>query len=156
MEAAVIGAVVCYAAVLSYLFLYKNAEDYADAEIRSQNGPATRIHLEVANTIGKRARGLMYRESLPEDRGMLFVFSFVRRPTFWMKNTSLPLDILFIGEDLHIADLRKNTVPLSREKIKPTADCRYVIEVNAGFCRRFGIEVGDIVTFLPGGITDSA
>ncbi len=104
-----------------------------------------RLRLRIANTGWKKMRGLMGEKSLPQDAGMLFTFWFVRRPSFWMKNTYIPLDMIFVGADHRINGIREDCKPLDRERIRPREPCRFIIEVNAGLCREKGIRAGDLV-----------
>ncbi|TFH23732.1 MAG: DUF192 domain-containing protein [Myxococcales bacterium] len=114
------------------------------------------VEVELALTREDQARGLMYRESMPENHGMLFVFADNQDRSFWMKNTPLPLDIIYIGEDARIVSIAQNTTPYSTRAIPSRAPARYVLEVNGGFCRRRGIKVGSEVDLpaLPEGSTE--
>ena len=103
------------------------------------------VEVELALTPQDQARGLMYRESMPENHGMLFVFAEDRNRSFWMKNTPLPLDIIYIGADARIVSIAENTTPYSTRAIPSRAPARYVLEVNGGFCKRRGVEVGSEV-----------
>ena len=109
------------------------------------NGTATRISVEIADTPQEQEIGLMNRTSLPEDSGMLFVFGSDQRWTFWMSDTLIPLDMIFIADNLTIVDIRANATPMSTDHIVPSGSCRYVLEVNGGLCEDDGIEVGDHV-----------
>jgi uncharacterized membrane protein (UPF0127 family) len=92
-----------------------------------------------------QARGLMFRQSLAPDRGMLFVFGREQRLIFWMKNTYLSLDIIFIRKNGRIAAVVADTVPLSDAAISPDVPASAVLELNAGTAKRLHIEVGDDV-----------
>lgn len=108
---------------------------------------APRLTLELARTDPQRNHGLMYRTTLPEDHGMLFSWSDEQRRTFWMKNTCLPLDMLFIARDGTIAGILEN-VPVMNELPRTVAcPAAHVLEVNAGFCRRHGVRAGMRVLF---------
>jgi uncharacterized membrane protein (UPF0127 family) len=89
-----------------------------------------------------RSRGLMYRRELPEDRGMLFVFDDSQVRSFWMHNTCLPLDMLFVAEDGYITGILENVPTMNDEGRSIPCKARFVLEVNAGFCRKFGIKAG--------------
>lgn len=89
----------------------------------------------------------MNRTTLASDAAMLFVFDSDGRSSFWMKDTLVSLDILFINSAKTIVDLAQNTEPLSEELITPSQDYRYVLEVNAGTAAAEGIAVGDEVQF---------
>jgi len=107
------------------------------------NGPGDEVELvvEVADAPEERQRGLMFRESLPEDRGMLFDFGGETSTGFWMKNTTIPLSIAFIegeGDVLHIQDLE----PLNTALQYSPEPYTYAVEVNRGWFERNGVEVG--------------
>lgn len=101
--------------------------------------------VELANTPATRAQGLMYRRSMPEDHGMLFDFGRVEMVTMWMRNTYIPLDMLFIRADGTIARIARNTEPLSERRISSGEPVLGVLEINAGLSSRLGIDVGDRV-----------
>ncbi len=101
--------------------------------------------VEVMRSGPQRERGLMFRRFLPQERGMLFDFATERPVTMWMKNTYLPLDMIFIGRAGRVVGLAENTEPLS-EKIIPSGAPAYgVLEVNAGTADRIGLRIGDSV-----------
>ncbi len=101
--------------------------------------------IELANTPESRARGLMYRRSMPEDHGMLFDFGRVDMVSMWMRNTYIPLDMLFIRADGTIARIAHDTEPLSERQISSGEPVLGVLEINGGLSRRLGIGVGDRV-----------
>jgi len=104
------------------------------------NGDTLRtIAIDVADTDAERRRGLMRQQSLGYDRGMLFVFDTVDKGGMWMKNTPLPLDIVFAAPDSQVINIARRTTPLSEEEITPDAPRKFVIEVRAGFADRFGL-----------------
>lgn len=100
--------------------------------------------IEVARTADERKRGLMYRTSMPDDHGMLFVFDRTQQLEFWMKNTPMPLDLIFIGPDGKVKAVRRGK-PFSTDIISPDAPCRFVLEVKAGIAQKTGIADGDPV-----------
>jgi hypothetical protein len=127
------------------------------AACQAPDGPRARIHtttgvvevtLEVAATPEALRRGLMYRRSLPEGHGMLFVFPHEEEHTFWMKNTLIPLDMLFIGGDGRIVGIRANTTPLSTRTVGVGQPSRWVLEVPGGYAARRGILTGDRIELL--------
>ncbi|MFN3548664.1 MAG: DUF192 domain-containing protein [Mesorhizobium sp.] len=101
-----------------------------------------RFQIEVADTPEERSRGLMFRERMPENQGMLFVFSQSQPVGFWMQNTILPLDLLFVAEDGEVRAILPG-VPFSTDTISPGEPVRFVLELNAGTAERQGIAVGD-------------
>ena len=104
------------------------------------NGDTLRtISIDVADTDAERRRGLMRQRSLGYDRGMLFIFDTVKRGSMWMKNTPLPLDIVFVAPDSQVINIARGTTPFSEEKITPAAPRKFVVEVRAGFADRFGL-----------------
>lgn len=103
------------------------------------------IDIEMPDTREERARGLMYRRSMAETGGMLFVHGPRRGVFFWMKNTYIPLDMIFADKEMKIIQIRRNTTPLSEEPIFLPAGTEYTIEVNAGFSDRHGIQPGDSI-----------
>lgn len=101
--------------------------------------------VELALTPDEQQRGLMHRRSMPADAGMLFIYPRAGRLGFWMKNTLIALDIIFIGDDNKIVDIHENAQPLSLQIISPTGPARTVLEINGGLSARMGIAVGDQV-----------
>jgi len=101
--------------------------------------------VEVARNDGDRAQGLMFRRSMPPDRGMLFDFERVQPISMWMQNTYIPLDMLFIRADGTIARVAENAEPLSTRAIPSGEPVLAVLELNAGTARRLGIKAGDRV-----------
>ncbi|MFH0799681.1 MAG: DUF192 domain-containing protein [Pseudomonadota bacterium] len=112
--------------------------------IKAASGDAP-IAAEIAETDDERRNGLQNRESLAESSGMWFVFAQAGREKFWMKDTKIPLDLIFVGDDMKVVGFKENSVPESTELIESPADFRYVLEVNAGTVAKRGIKVGDAV-----------
>ena len=107
---------------------------------------ATGEHLfraEVADTAAERARGLMYREHLDRDAGMLFIFEPPRRVGFWMKNTYISLDMIFADASGTIVAIAERTEPETTASHGPDMAVAYVLEINGGLGERLGIRVGD-------------
>ena len=101
--------------------------------------------VEVANDSDEISFGLMERESMDADKGMLFDFNPPREPSMYMKNTLIPLDMLFIAEDGHVEMIARNTVPGSLRTITPGDPVRAVLELNGGLAAELGILPGDTV-----------
>ena len=101
--------------------------------------------VELATTEAERSRGLMFRKELPEGRGMLFDFEQEQPVSFWMHNTYISLDMIFIAANGRIERIAENTEPLSDRLIPSGAPIRAVLEVTAGTARKFGIAAGDRV-----------
>lgn len=103
------------------------------------------IDIEIVRDDASIQQGLMYRKSMDENRGMLFVMPEMKTQSFWMKNTHIPLDIIFINHNKQIVTIRKNTTPFSEKNVVSTQNALYVLEVNAGYSDKFGIKKGDFV-----------
>ena len=106
------------------------------------------IKVEVARTEKEQERGLMFRERMGKDEGMLFVYEREEMLSFWMKNTRLPLSIAFIDKDGKIVDIQ-DMEPFSLETHTSAGPARYALEMNRGWFAREGIKVGDIVKIPP-------
>lgn len=102
------------------------------------------FHVEIADTEETRSQGLMHRDELPENHGMLFVFDRDQRMSFWMKNTSIPLSIAYISSDGVIREIH-DMEPHDLDSVRSSRSARYALEVNQGAFERNGIEVGDQV-----------
>jgi uncharacterized membrane protein (UPF0127 family) len=115
--------------------------------IHSARGPVT-VQVEIADTPDTRARGLMYRSDLGANAGMLFMFPNESDQEFWMKNTPLPLDMVFIGKQRRIVGVIREARPFTTNPLRVGVPSRYVLEVNGGFCARHSINTGDAVEFV--------
>jgi uncharacterized membrane protein (UPF0127 family) len=122
---------------------------------KASQGPVVTVHaakgdaqvtVELALTREEQARGLMYRTELPEDAGMLFVFDGESERTFWMSNTPIPLDIIYIRGDKTIVSIAANATPYSEKQIPSRGPAHYVLEVNGGWAARHGVKSGDSVS----------
>ena len=113
-------------------------------EIVTTSGPLA-FSVEVMRTDADRAQGLMFRRYMPQDRGMLFDFEHEAPVMMWMKNTILPLDMVFIGHDGHIVNIAENAEPMSETTIPSAGPVSGVLELNAGTAARLGLKKGDIV-----------
>ncbi len=109
--------------------------------------PITTIDIELADSPQKREMGLMYRTSLLENQGMLFIFDAEERQSFWMKNTHIPLDIIFVNEEKTIVHIAENCEPYSLKPIPSFEYAKYVVEVTAGFSQKNSIKVGSRINF---------
>ncbi len=115
------------------------------AVIHTAGGARADVALEVATTPEAQARGLMYRRTLADGRGMLFVFPAEAPHEFWMKNTFIPLDMIFIAADGRIVGIHPNATPLSTAPLGVERPSRYVLEVPGGWAARRGVAPGDRV-----------
>lgn len=113
-------------------------------EIETAGGTTHSFSIEVADTDFERSAGLMFRVDMDADHGMLFVFERTRRLSFWMQNTPMPLDLIFIGEDGRIVSIRRGE-PFSTASIAPLSPGRFVLELKAGTAQKAGIAEGDMV-----------
>jgi uncharacterized membrane protein (UPF0127 family) len=104
-----------------------------------------RFTVELALSPAQQEQGLMFRRELAPDAGMLFVLPQTETAVFWMKNTLVPLDLLFIAADGRIADIHERAVPLSEANIVSKVPVKAVLELNGGTVARLGIEPGDVV-----------
>lgn len=102
------------------------------------------ITVELARTPQQRETGLMFRKSLPDDRGMLFVFVRESHRSFWMKNTYIPLSIAYMDREGIILNI-ENMYPLDTRSVPSMGPAKYALEVNQGQFRKWGISVGDII-----------
>ena len=121
------------------------AETRTSPLVIDTEGGARRFTVELAVTPEEQAQGLMFRRALPADAGMLFDLGGSRPATFWMKNTLIPLDMLFIAADGRIAAIHERAVPLSEAMIESKVPVRAVLELNGGTAARLGIHEGDVV-----------
>ena len=105
------------------------------------------FNVEIAKTIEERRTGLMYRKKLLNNEGMLFIFPREKIIQLWMKNTYIPLDVIFISENKVIVDIKKNMEKLSETIVKSKVKSRYALEFNAGLINKLDIKIGDQVLF---------
>lgn len=104
--------------------------------------------LEKAITLSEKQQGLMFRKSLPENHGMIFIFNGEETQTFWMKNTLIPLDIIFLDKNLRIVDIKENVQPCRSdpcETYSSIVPAQYVIELNGKTAENIGLKKGDII-----------
>ncbi|MCX7959168.1 MAG: DUF192 domain-containing protein [Deltaproteobacteria bacterium] len=148
--------------IIAVIFYSCHVRDFKqDSNIKDETGNISRFvqfyrenilianfSVEVASTDEERQKGLMFRKSLPEDAGMLFIFRNDAMHSFWMKNTYIPLDMIFIGSDMNVAGVFRNAVPLSEESISIDRPSRYVLEINAGLSEKYGIDENSKAVFI--------
>ena len=115
--------------------------------IRGKSGAELSLRVEVADTPARRTLGLQYRDKLGDDQGMLFLFPDEKVQTFWMKNTPLSLDLIFIGSHRRVVGIVHEAVPFSTASLSVLVPSQFVLEVRGGLARRKIIEVGDDVRF---------
>lgn len=116
--------------------------------ISSESGnPVTTIEIEKADNDMERQFGLMYRRSMGENQGMLFLFEESTQQGFWMKNTYIPLDIMFVDENNVITTIHQNATPMSEKTLYSKGNAKYVVEVVGGFAEKHGIKEGDRISW---------
>ena len=113
--------------------------------VETAAGGRYRFDVELARTPAQQAQGLMFRETMAPDAGMLFIYERPQPAAFWMKNTLIPLDMLFIGPDGRIVNIHERAVPQSLDAIPAAAPVKAVLELNGGTSARLGIRPGDRV-----------
>jgi len=111
-----------------------------------RNHTSITAQVDIADTEATREYGLMNRTYMPPDHGMLFIFDYQTTVSFWMKDTLIPLDQVFIDSNSRIVDIYKNATPLSEYVYTAKSPSKYVVELNGGYCDRYGIKVGDSVS----------
>jgi uncharacterized membrane protein (UPF0127 family) len=150
MRGALMASRTLAVAALAALHCASRAPDPAPgarAVVETAAGGRHAVSVEVARTDAERARGLMHRRRLAPDAGMLFLFEKTAIHAFWMKDTFIPLDMIFIGEDGRIVGIVRRAAPGDLSPLGPGAPSRYVLEVNGGWAEARGVAVGDRVRF---------
>jgi uncharacterized protein len=135
-------------AVAAALLLVTGCQDRRPAVVvHPANGNAVTVAVEVADTPDTQTRGLMYRQKLEPDHGMIFLFEDERPHSFWMKNTQIALDMLFISRTGVVVGIHPNAEPLSLAPIDVGKPSRAVLEVAGGWAAAHGVAAGDRVTY---------
>jgi uncharacterized protein len=147
LRALTAAALVAFA-VGAALFTQAQAAGQATIEIVSKSGVHA-FSVKLAIDDAERERGLMFVKQLPDGQGMLFDFQRDQQVSFWMHNTYIPLDMIFIGSNGQVMHIAENAKPMSDTLIPSVYPVRFVLEVIAGSADKFGIAVGDKVTGTP-------
>ncbi|MFC7703516.1 DUF192 domain-containing protein [Plastorhodobacter daqingensis] len=140
-----LGKMIRFAAACAVAVLAASA---AQADCREDRvdlrGPwgAARFSVEIADDDASRARGLMFRESLPARAGMLFIYETPRRAAFWMRNTLIPLDMIFVDETGRVARVHHEAIPHDETPIEAGENVLLVLEINGGLAAQLGISEG--------------
>ncbi|NIG55273.1 DUF192 domain-containing protein [Chitinophaga sp. Cy-1792] len=115
----------------------------------SKSGADTirKIDIQLAQTDQQREDGLMYRRSMTDEQGMLFIFPDMEERSFWMKNTYISLDIIYIDDKMEIVSVQKYATPLSEQSLPSFKKAQYVLEVNGGFVDKYHIAYGDKIAY---------
>lgn len=132
----------------SEMHYYKFKKEGELTIVDSTGNTIIKIDIEIADNDYERQLGLMNRQSMEEMQGMLFIFPQERYQSFWMLNTLFSLDILFINSKKEIVTIHKYTTPLSEQSYPSSEPAIYVLEVNAGFCERHNIKLGDKIFWI--------
>jgi uncharacterized membrane protein (UPF0127 family) len=122
------------------------AAETATLVLNTDTGPHN-FNIEIAKTPSEKILGLMYRRSLPADAGMLFLYDRPQPVNFWMRNTYIPLDMVFIGADGRVQRIESHTEPFSLAAISSDGEAEAVLELNAGTTDAIGLKVGDEVDY---------
>lgn len=115
--------------------------------VKAAGDTVRKIDIEIADIESERTIGLMHRRSMPDTQGMLFIFDREEPRSFWMRNTLIGLDILYIKQDRTIESIAKYCVPKSEKSIPSRGPALYVLELIEGFCDVHGVEVGDRIDY---------
>jgi uncharacterized membrane protein (UPF0127 family) len=115
--------------------------------IQTKENRELTFQVDVADTPAKRELGLQYRRDLAADRGMIFLFPSESNHSFWMKNTPIPLDMIFISRDQKIVGIVERAVPFSTDSRSVPAASQFVLEINGGLAGHYGVKVGDSIRF---------
>ena len=108
----------------------------------------TKLSIEIAQTPFEIETGLMYRESMKKNQGMLFVFNEIRERNFYMKNTRFPLDLIFLDHNKKVVSFQENAQPFNEASLPSNALAQFVLEVNAGLAEEWLLEVGDKMDYF--------
>ncbi len=106
-----------------------------------------RFDIEIADSDQTRMQGLMFRKRMEEAHAMLFIFPQAELQSFWMKNTHISLDIIYVNEKKEVVSIQKNTIPFSEQGLPSYYPAQFVVEVNAGLADAYGIREGDLVAW---------
>ena len=131
--------------VLFVLFLPKILHNSQNAQVCFRENC---FYAELAMTDAQRTKGLMYIEHLDENKGMLFIFDEENIYPFWMKNTLIPLDMIWISKNNEVVFIEKNALPCQKNicyNIEPNRPAIYMLEINAGMVDKMGISLGDLI-----------
>lgn len=142
-----------FASILTALFAVATSAALAQScsetslEIRN-NGVKAQFNIEIARSPAEQAQGLMFREEMPQFNGMLFVYDRPHRVSFWMKNTLIPLDMLFIDETGIVKRVHSNAIPLDTTPISGGDGVQYILEINGGLAAMLRLTEGAEVRYL--------
>lgn len=132
---------------LTYILFFIDKNNQKQTQLYFENNC---FDVELALTSKERNQGLMFRDYLGENKGMLFVFAMEEEHGFWMKNTLIPLDIIWLNQNKEVVFISKNNQPCKNNEcptINPDQKAKYVLELNKGITEKIGLEVGDRANF---------
>jgi hypothetical protein len=135
------------------IYIFSDQTRLYDIRLKTTRGNFS-LKVELAKTMREKQKGLMFRENLKVGEGMLFVYKKPLIPTFWMKNTLIPLDMMFIGSDLSIKYIEQKVPPCTSSndaecpRYSPPIAVRYILEVPGGYSKLFGIQPEDILEII--------
>ncbi len=115
---------------------------------KERNDTLRQVAIEISDDQNSRTKGLMYRSTMPDTQAMLFIFDKSAKRSFWMKNTPMSLDIMYVNEAKEIVSISRHTAPYSEKSIPSEREALYVVETIAGFSDNYNIEVGDRIAYL--------
>ena len=115
--------------------------------IKSTGDTLQKLDIEFARSAYEIETGLMYRSSMNDNQGMLFVYQNASPHSFWMKNTYIPLDIIYFAEDSTLINIQANAEPRSEENLPSEVPSKFVLEINGGLAERWDLEKGDQISF---------
>jgi len=134
-------------ALIVALFIATACQGQPKVTIVTKEGRERSFQVEIADTPAKREMGLQYRRDLATDRGMIFLFPNESQQAFWMKNTPIPLDMIFINRDRKIVGIVEQATPFTLDSRSVSGASQYVFEINGGLSRKYGFMKGDSVRF---------
>jgi len=145
MKKIIISLIILLVIILSITFLQFSLTESSipiTAKVILNNQTFT---LEIAQTFKEKQQGLMYRKELPENQGMIFVYNYESPKSFWMKNTLIPLDLIFINSSDYITDIKENFQPCIKNPCETYSSnpAQNIIEINAGLVDELELEIGD-------------
>lgn len=148
---------ISFVIVLVYLFILEGISNgyYENVDLKRQGNIVVKIKdkpflMAIAKTSEERMLGLMYKERLDSNKGMIFIYNKEKKHSFWMKNTLIPLDIIWLNKSKHVVYISKNTQPCKQNdclSIKPDRRAIYVLEINADLSDKLGLSIGDLIEF---------
>jgi len=144
----ILGIALLLLTAVGVFYLKSKTKEYTYSTVKVGN---KEVKVEIADTGEKRAKGLMFREILEKDSGMLFIFPVTGKHSFWMANTKIALDIIWINTNKEIVYIKENTPPCASvtnlcKSYKPSKEAKYVLEVNSGWVKNNNIKLGDSIT----------